>query len=104
MLQEWAALCKGCGQAESQAMAVTVPDWLKQRGGTLKLASDGQTWYVRLNPMLQYAVAPKPVADRFGCSIKQTNNGKTVDCQRAAATAEEAVAEGLEELRKYLGW
>ena len=85
-------------------MAVTVPQWLNQRGGILKLASDGQTWYVRLNPMLQYAVGPKPVGDRFGCFIKQTNNGKAIDCSKTAGNADAAVAEGLEELRKYLGW
>ncbi len=85
-------------------MAVNVPEWLSKRGGVLKPASDGRTWLVRLTPMFQYAVAPRPVGDSFGCAIKNTNNGQQVPNTCTASGPEEAVTAGLEELRKYLGW
>jgi hypothetical protein len=85
-------------------MAVNVPEWLSKRGGVLKPASDGKTWYVRLTPMFQYAVASRPVGDKFGCAIKNTNSGQPVPTTCNAPGPDEAVAAGLEELRKFLGW
>ena len=41
---------------------MTVPDWLTQRGGNLKLGSDGRTWYVLIGLQPQYSIVAVPVA------------------------------------------
>jgi hypothetical protein len=83
---------------------MTAPDWLTQRHGALKLGSDGGTWYVLLDGQPQYALIPVPVAGKFGCFIKQTNNGQRIDGGGRHATAADAVRGGLDDLRKTLGW
>lgn len=83
---------------------MTAPEWLTQRQGALKRGSDGQTWYMLIDGQLQYALTPVPVAGKFGCHVKQTNNGQRLDGGNAFATAEEALRGGLEDLRKALGW
>jgi hypothetical protein len=85
-------------------MAVTAPEWLTRRGGGLKLASDGRTWYVLIGGEPQYAVVERPVQGKFGCLVKQVNSGKPFDCNSTAGSPHEAVAAGLEDLRKALGW
>ena len=85
-------------------MALTNPDWLSQRGGSLKLASDGKTWFVMLNHEPQYALAPVPVGGKFGCLIQQTINGQRVESPATYASAEDALRGGLDDLRKALGW
>jgi len=85
-------------------MSLTCPDWLSHRGGTLKLASAGRAWLVMFDHGPQYAVEPVPVKGRFGCSIKQTINGKRIESKGVYASAEDAVRGGLEEIRKVLGW
>ena len=83
---------------------MTAPDWLTQRRSDVKRGSDGQTWYVLIDGQPQYALTPVPVAGKFGCHIKQTNNGQRMDCISTFATAEDAVRGGLDDLRKVLGW
>jgi hypothetical protein len=51
-----------------------------------------------------YALVTVPVAGKFGCAIIQTNNGKRLETSSTAASAEEALRLGLEEVRKALGW
>ena len=85
-------------------MALACPDWLAQRGGDLKLASDGHTWLVMFDRGPQYAVEPVPVRGKFGPVIKQTINGKRVECTGTYPSEEDAVRGGLEDLRKALGW
>jgi hypothetical protein len=83
---------------------MTAPDWLIQRGGDLKVGSDGCTWYFLLGGQPQYSLVAVPVAGRFGCAIRQTINGRRIESSGVYATADEAVGGGLEDLRKALGW
>lgn len=84
--------------------AMTVPDWLTQRHGALKRGSDRQTWYVLLDGQPQYSLNTVQVAGKFGCHVKQTNNGQRIDGGNTFATDEDAFRGGLEDLRKALGW
>ncbi len=83
---------------------MTTPDWLTQRGGDLKLGSDGRTWYFLLGGQPQYSLVAVPVDGKFGCAIRQTINGTRIASAGVYATAEEAIRGGLEDLRKALGW
>lgn len=85
-------------------MAVTAPDWLTRHEGSLKLGPDGRTWYVLMGTEPQYALVPRPVAEKYGCYVKQTNNGKLIDSHSTGTTIDEALRGGLEDLRKALGW
>jgi hypothetical protein len=85
-------------------MALPVPEWLSRRGGTVKVASDGQTRLVMLDGAPQFSVVPRPVGGKVGCFILQTNSGQPVASTSTAATPEEAVTAGLEDLRNFLGW
>jgi hypothetical protein len=85
-------------------MNVTAPEWLTRHGCRMELASDGHTWFVLLGTKPQYALVPRPVGDKFGCWITQTNNGKPVDTSATAASPQDALKSGLEDLRKALGW
>ena len=84
---------------------MTAPAWLVQRGGDLKRGSDGKTWYVLFGQQPNYSLVAVPVeSDKFGCVIRQTINGKRIDSQSSAASPDEAVQKGLEDLCKALGW
>ena len=85
-------------------MTTTVPEWLSRRGGDVELASDGKTRFVRLDGRPIYTVVPRPVADKFGSFIMQTNSGRPIQSLSTAADPEAALAAGLEDLRKALGW
>jgi hypothetical protein len=85
-------------------MNLTAPEWLTRHGGSIKLGTDGQTWFVVLGAKPQYALVPRPVGDKFGCYIKQTNSGKPIDTTTTAPSCDEALKGGLEDLRKALGW
>jgi hypothetical protein len=83
---------------------MTAPDWLTQRGGDLKLSSDGHTWYFLIGGKPQYSLVAVPVTGHFGCAIRQTINGKRIDSVAVAASEDDAVRGGLNDLRKALGW
>ncbi len=83
---------------------MTAPDWLKQRGGDLKLATDRRTWYFLLGGQPQYSLRAVPVNGRFGCAIRQTINGTRIESGGVYGSEEEAIGGGLEDLRKALGW
>jgi hypothetical protein len=85
-------------------MALTAPEWLTQRGGGLKPGSDARAYFVMLNSQPLYTVLAVPVAGKFGCTIIQANNGKRLDSSGTAATVDEALRLGLEDLRKAMGW
>ena len=85
-------------------MALAAPDWLNKRGCTLKLGSDGKTWYVLLGEQPQYSLSPTPVGEKHGCVVKQTNNGRRLESAGAFASNEEAMQSGLNDLGKALGW
>jgi hypothetical protein len=83
---------------------MTAPDWLTQRGGALKLGSDGSRWYVLFAGEPNYSLAATPVAGKHGCVIRHTISGARVPCDGVFATKDEAIAGGLADLRKALGW
>jgi|RhiMetdeSRZDD1v2_1073273.scaffolds.fasta_scaffold4578180_1 hypothetical protein len=85
-------------------MTLTVPDWLARRGAGLKPTSDGKTVFVLFNGDPEYTLVVRPVAGRLGTLIKHTNSGEPVDSSSTADTPEGALAAGLEDLRKHLGW
>src|SRR5262245_14365677 len=87
-----------------RAMTLQAPDWLTQRGGDLKRGSDGVTWYVYFGADPEYALRAVPVGQKFGCTIRQTINGKRLDNAEVYSGPEEAIRGGLEQLRKLLGW
>ena len=83
---------------------MTVPDWLTQRGGSLKLGSDGKTWFVIFAGQPNYSLVASPVAGHLGCTIRQTINGQRIESAVKFATKDEAIHGGLEDLRRALGW
>ncbi|CAN5516356.1 hypothetical protein BH10PLA2_BH10PLA2_37660 [soil metagenome] len=85
-------------------MAITAPEWLSKRGGEFKESSEGNTYLVLLNHQPLYMLTPVPVGGEHGCVIKQTNNGKLFPAPPKAATVDDALRNGLEGLRKGLGW
>jgi hypothetical protein len=85
-------------------MAPTSPEWLLRRGGRLELASDGCTWMGWFDGQANYSLLAVPVKGKFGCKVRQTINGQDVPSDGIYATADEAIAGGLEDLRKALGW
>jgi hypothetical protein len=80
------------------------PDWLARHDGTLRLGSDGRTWFVYFDGEPHYKLIPSPAAGRFTCQIIQTENGKPIDKGATYPTAEDALRGGLEELGAGLGW
>jgi len=85
-------------------VTLKAPDWLVQHGGDVRLGSDGQTWYVYFGPAPDYALNVVPVGNKFGCKIRQTNNGRLLANDEPSAGPEEALRDGLEQLGKTLGW
>jgi hypothetical protein len=83
---------------------MTAPDWLTQRGGSLKLGSDRQIWYAIFDGRPEYSLVATPVAGKFGCDIRQTVNGNRIESQGTFAAKDDAIKAGLEDLRKALGW
>jgi hypothetical protein len=83
---------------------MTTPNWLAQRGGELRRGPLGNTWFVYFDGEPQYALTPVPVAGKHSCQVTQTINGQRLDSGGVHATEDEAIAAGLEELRKTLGW
>jgi hypothetical protein len=85
-------------------MAVTAPDWLVKRGGSLMSGPYGEELFMMFQGEPQYKLAPVPVAGKYGCAITQTINGKPIPSTARADTADAALQGGLEDLRKALGW
>lgn len=82
----------------------TAPDWLKARDGDIRPGLTKFIWLVTLNGRQLYKLTIVPVAGRYSCAISATVSGKRLDSGKTAATASEALAMGLEELRVKLGW
>jgi hypothetical protein len=85
-------------------MAITVPEWLARRGGSLRPSSDPRIWLLMFQGQPQYRLTPVPVGGKYGCAVEQTINGKRIPSPSAATSEEEAIRAGLEDLRKALGW
>jgi len=85
-------------------MPVTTPDWMSQRGVTLRESKDRLSWLVYFGHEPQYFLQAVPVRGQFGCRITQTDNGKRLDGPDVWPGVDQALAGGLEQLRKALGW
>ena len=83
---------------------MNTPDWLRQRGGELKLGSDKTTWFVVFAGKPQYDLVTMPAAGKHSCGIRQTNNGQPVESKGVHASADDALRGGLDDLKTYLGW
>jgi len=83
---------------------MTTPDWLRQRGGELKLGSDKATWYVVIGGKPLYDLVTAPAAGKHSCGIRQTNNGQPLESKGVYASADEAFRGGLDDLKAHLGW
>jgi hypothetical protein len=85
-------------------MATTVPDWLAKRDGTLKPGIRAHALHVLIGGVPQYKVEARPAGGQFICAVQQSVNGKRLDDDTKYPTADAAVAGGLEQLKKALGW
>ena len=85
-------------------MPMTAPAWLVERGGNLKLGSDGATWFVLVGEQPNYSLRPVPIEGKIGCAIRQTINGRRIASSATFPTEDEALRGGLEDLRVDLGW
>jgi hypothetical protein len=83
---------------------MTSPEWLQQRGAALRPGHRTGLWFVDVGGEPQYSLAAVPAAGKFGCIIRQTINGRRSDGGATYASADEALAGGLQELGKALGW
>ena len=86
-------------------MAVTAPDWLTRRGGTVREGPNRRTWFVLFDGGPQYELKPIPAAGKHSCQVMQTINGRYLEGSGSIyPSVEDAVRGGLEDLRKALGW
>jgi hypothetical protein len=85
-------------------MALTAPQWLKERSCDLKASANGSSWVVYFGDQPQYTLVLAPAAGRYTCKVTQTINGERLDSGGTFPTPEEAARGGLEDLRKALGW
>ena len=83
---------------------MNTPDWLRHRGGDLKLGSDKATWYVIFAGKPLYDLVTVPAGGKHSCVIRQTNNGEPVESKSVHASADDALRGGLGDLKAYLGW
>jgi hypothetical protein len=84
--------------------AVTVPDWLNLRDGSLTPGVQSGTIFVSFGGQPHYRLDVRPAAGRHTCAITQTENGRRLDEGKPYVSVDAALAGGLEELRAKLGW
>jgi hypothetical protein len=84
---------------------IAVPEWLARRDGGLKPGVREGSFFVMIGGAPQYKVEARPAAGKFTCAVQQSINGRRLDDPAATyATADAAIAGGLEQLRAALGW
>lgn len=83
---------------------MTTPDWLRDRGGELKLGSDRKTWYVFIGGKPIYDLVVLPAEGKHSCAVRMTNNGQTLESPGEYPTSDDALRGGLESLKVRLGW
>jgi hypothetical protein len=85
-------------------MAVTTPEWLAKHNGSIQECPDGNSWAVIFDNQPQYVLRPYPAGGRYSCDVMQSINGRHVGSGAIYDSADQALAGGLEDLRKILGW
>jgi len=81
------------------------PEWLQRRGGLLRRNLQSNIVEVWLEGQPLYRLEVRPAQNQYTCVIVDMTNARTVgDGYSIYATAEQALAGGLEQLRGYLGW
>ncbi len=88
----------------SPSIAPATPNWLTLHKATLTASKDGTSWLVHMGHELVYVLALLPVSGKHGIKLMQTINGRQFPVDGTFATAEGALAAGLEKLRSTLGW
>lgn len=83
---------------------MTVPNWLAKRDGALKPGLRADVQFVTIGGAPQYRLDVRPAAGTFSCAVIQTVNGKGLGDGTRYASADAALAGGLEQLRNELGW
>jgi hypothetical protein len=84
---------------------MTVPDWLKARGGALKPGVRPETTFVMLEGHPLYKLEVRPAAGTFTCAVSSTVNGHRHDDPKLTyPDPDAALGGGLEQLRNALGW
>lgn len=87
------------------ATALTTPDWLKLRDGSLKPGVRAETVLVLVGNQPLYKLEVRPAAGQFTCAVASAVNGRRLDDPAATyPTAAAALAGGLDQLRNALGW
>lgn len=84
---------------------VPVPEWLSKREGGLTPGVQPHMLFVVIGGAPQYKVEARPAEGKFIAAVQQSNNGRRLDDGRLTyATADAALAGGLDQLRAVLGW
>lgn len=87
------------------APTLPVPDWLKLRDGALKPGVRPETTFVLVAGQPLYKLEVRPAAGKYACAATDAVSGKRLDDPKLTyATADQALAGGLEQLRNALGW
>ena len=81
-----------------------VPEWLRIRDGSLSPGVRPETLFVAFGGQPHYRLDVRPASGRYTCAVTQTENGRRLDGGKPYASADAALAGGLEELRAKLGW
>lgn len=81
-----------------------VPEWLKQREGSLKPGLRENIVLVMLANQPQYRLEARPAGGSYACVVAQSNNGKRLDDATTYPSADAALVGGLDQLRNRLGW
>ena len=83
----------------------TVPEWLSKRDGALAPGLRDFIAIVTISGRPEYRLESRPASGKFTCPVSNTVNGKLIDdAKETYATADAALAGGLDRLRAKLGW
>jgi len=93
-----------CEALSNENILMNTPDWLRIRGGDLKLGSDQKTWYVIIAGKPLYDLVAGPASGKHSCDVRETNNGQPIPSKGIYASADDALRGGLDDLANYLGW
>jgi hypothetical protein len=85
-------------------MSFAAPKWLTKHGAELGKDPTRQSWFVFFGDQPEYRLDLQPVGGKFACEVVQSNNGSHVALGEIADSEEGALRNGLEALRKVLGW